>query len=66
LGTFWAHLIHVNLELSLGAGRGIEPPRAEARRILSMTQANEFMTVLERINSVGMAVQILDSLKEWH
>jgi hypothetical protein len=30
----------------------------------TMSQANEFMTVLERINSVGMAVQILDSLKE--
>jgi hypothetical protein len=30
----------------------------------TITQANEFMTVLERINSVGMAVQILDSLPE--
>jgi hypothetical protein len=30
----------------------------------TMAQANEFMTVLERINSVGMAVQILDALKD--
>jgi hypothetical protein len=30
----------------------------------TMTQANEFMTVLERINSVGMAIQVLDSLPE--
>jgi hypothetical protein len=29
-----------------------------------MAQANDFMTVLERINSVGMAVQVLDALKE--
>jgi hypothetical protein len=30
----------------------------------TMAQANEFMTVLERINSVGMAVQVLDSIPE--
>lgn len=30
----------------------------------TMTQANQFMTVLERINSVGMAVQVLDSIPE--
>jgi hypothetical protein len=30
----------------------------------TMSQASEFMTVLERINSVGMAVQVLDSLKD--
>jgi TRADD-N domain-containing protein len=30
----------------------------------TMAQANEFMTVLERINTVGMAVQVLDSIPE--
>jgi len=30
----------------------------------TMSQANEFMTVLERINTVGMAVQILDSIPD--
>ncbi|MCU1269943.1 MAG: hypothetical protein JWN74_1237 [Acidobacteriaceae bacterium] len=30
----------------------------------TITQANEFMTVLERINTVGMVVQILDSLPD--
>jgi len=30
----------------------------------TMTQANQFMEVLERINTVGMAVQILDSIPE--
>lgn len=30
----------------------------------TMSQANEFMVVLERINSVGMAVQVLDSIPE--
>jgi len=30
----------------------------------TMGQANEFMTVLERINNVGMAVQVLDALKD--
>jgi len=30
----------------------------------TMTQANAFMQVLERINTVGMAVQILDSIPE--
>jgi len=30
----------------------------------TMAQANDFMTVLERINTVGMAVQVLDSLPE--
>lgn len=29
-----------------------------------MAQANEFITVLERINTVGMAVQVLDSIPE--
>jgi hypothetical protein len=30
----------------------------------TMAQANEFMSVLERINTVGMAVQVLDSLPD--
>lgn len=30
----------------------------------TMAQANEFMVVLDRINSVGMAVQVLDSIPE--
>jgi hypothetical protein len=30
----------------------------------TMAQANEFMTVLERINRVGMAVQIVDVLPD--
>lgn len=30
----------------------------------TMAQANEFMIVLDRINSVGMAVQVLDSIPE--
>jgi hypothetical protein len=30
----------------------------------TMAQANDFMIVLERINSVGMAVQVLDSLRD--
>jgi len=30
----------------------------------TMAQANEFMTVLERINNAGMAVQVLDALPE--
>jgi hypothetical protein len=30
----------------------------------TMSQASQFMTVLERINSVGMAVQVLDSIPE--
>jgi TRADD-N domain-containing protein len=30
----------------------------------TMAQANQFMTVLERINTVGMAVQILDAIPE--
>jgi hypothetical protein len=30
----------------------------------TMAQANAFMQVLERINTVGMAVQILDSIPE--
>jgi hypothetical protein len=30
----------------------------------TMAQANEFMSVLERINSVGMAVQVLDSIAD--
>jgi hypothetical protein len=30
----------------------------------TMAQANEYMGILERINSVGMAVQMLDSLPE--
>jgi hypothetical protein len=30
----------------------------------TMAQANRFMEVLERINTVGMAVQILDSIPE--
>jgi hypothetical protein len=30
----------------------------------TMTQANEFMVILERINTVGMAVQVLDSIPE--
>jgi hypothetical protein len=30
----------------------------------TMAQAIEFMTVLERINTVGMAVQLSDSTKE--
>jgi len=30
----------------------------------TMAQANEFMSVLERINTVGMAVQVLDSIPE--
>ena len=29
-----------------------------------MAQANQFMEVLERINTVGMAVQILDAIPE--
>ncbi len=41
----------------------------KAKRILRerdriMAQANEFIAVLERINTVGMAVQILDSIPE--
>jgi hypothetical protein len=28
----------------------------------TMTQANEFMAILERINTVGMAIQVLDSI----
>jgi hypothetical protein len=30
----------------------------------TMAQANEFMSILERINTVGMAVQVLDSIPE--
>jgi hypothetical protein len=30
----------------------------------TMVQANEFMLILERINTVGMAVQVLDSIPE--
>jgi hypothetical protein len=30
----------------------------------TMAQANEFMGVLDRINSVGMAIQVLDSIPE--
>jgi hypothetical protein len=30
----------------------------------TMAQANEFMSVLERINTVGMSVQVLDSIPE--
>jgi hypothetical protein len=30
----------------------------------TMAQANEFMVVLDRINSVGMAIQVLDSIPE--
>jgi len=30
----------------------------------TMTQTNEFMSLLERINTVGMAVQVLDSIPE--
>jgi hypothetical protein len=30
----------------------------------TMAQANEFMSVLDRINSVGMAIQVLDSIPE--
>jgi hypothetical protein len=30
----------------------------------TITQANAFMAVLERINRAGMAVQVLDSLPE--
>lgn len=30
----------------------------------TMTQANQFMAVLERINTVGMAVQVLDSIPD--
>ena len=30
----------------------------------TMTQANQFIEVLERINTVGMAVQILDAIPE--
>jgi membrane associated rhomboid family serine protease len=30
----------------------------------TMAQANKFMAVLERINTVGMAVQILDAIPE--
>jgi hypothetical protein len=30
----------------------------------TMTQANEFMAVLERINTVGMATQVLDSIPD--
>ena len=30
----------------------------------TMAQANQFMDVLERINTVGMAVQILDAIPE--
>ena len=30
----------------------------------TMTQANEFMAILERINVVGMAIQVLDSIPE--
>jgi cytochrome c biogenesis protein CcdA len=30
----------------------------------TMSQANSFMQVLERINTVGMAVQILDSIPD--
>jgi hypothetical protein len=30
----------------------------------TMAQANEFMSVLERINTVGMAVQVLDSIPD--
>lgn len=30
----------------------------------TMAQANEFMAVLERINTVGMAIQVLDSIPE--
>jgi hypothetical protein len=29
-----------------------------------MAQANQFVSVLERINTVGMAVQILDSMEK--
>jgi hypothetical protein len=29
-----------------------------------MVQANECMSILERINTVGMAVQVLDSIPE--
>jgi hypothetical protein len=30
----------------------------------TMTQANEFMAILERINTVGMAIQVLDSIPD--
>jgi hypothetical protein len=30
----------------------------------TMTQANEFMAILERINTVGMAMQVLDSIPD--
>ena|SRR5450755_261399 len=30
----------------------------------TMAQANNFMSVLERINTVGMAVQVLDSMPD--
>ncbi len=30
----------------------------------TMTQANQFMAVLERINTVGMAIQVLDSIPD--
>ena len=30
----------------------------------TMTQANEFMLILERINTVGMSVRVLDSIPE--
>jgi hypothetical protein len=30
----------------------------------TMARANQFMEVLERINTVGMAVQVLDSIPE--
>lgn len=30
----------------------------------TMTQANEFMVILERINTVGMAIQVLDSIPD--
>jgi hypothetical protein len=32
----------------------------------TMTQANKFMNILERINTVGMSVQVLDSMSETH
>ena len=32
----------------------------------TMTQANQFMEVLERINTVGMAVQFLDAIPQEH
>jgi hypothetical protein len=47
---------------------GLEPPPERSHFMViyrsTMSQANGFMAVLERINTVGMAVQVLDSIED--